>query len=73
MIWPLPHLSDMVHFASLTFWAPDTVGFLQFHRKALVCGIPFVPPFCLASSFILKHCFLKEAFIDLGDYVRIPY
>lgn len=36
----------MVHFA---FWAPDTVGFLQSHHKALVCAVPFVRPFFLAS------------------------
>ena len=75
-----PRFSHMVHSASFTFWAPESVGFLQSRYGAFVHAVPSTwndpPPslrlFSFLLSFILKHCFLKEAFTDLG-HVKISY
>lgn len=79
VVWAPPHFSHMVHSASFSFWAPERVGFLQSHFGAFVHAVPSTwnnsPPslslFSFLLSFILKHCFLKEAFTDLG-HVKIP-
>lgn len=75
MVWPLPHLSYVVHNASPIFWALDRVSILPSHHRAFAYAVPSswndLPS--LSLSFILKHCYLKEPFTDLLDHVRISY